>query len=190
MDNVQDMTDAELVQLTLEDANYLGYLIDRYEKPLDRYLFSISNASAEDRQDLLQEIFIAVYQNLASYKQSMKFSSWLYRIAHNKSISWWRKHKKESLDVSIDEHADFISSVFNENNVEDDINQQFEQDAINYAFSTIKDEYRELLVLKFIENKGYKEIADITSSTTGTVGTRIKRAKKQFIIKYNEYEQT
>lgn len=190
MKEPQDMTDAELVQMTLKDANYLGHIIDRYEKPLDRYLFSISNANPEDRQDLLQEIFISVYQNLASYNQSMKFSSWLYRIAHNRSISWWRKYKKESLDVSIDEHADFISSLFNENNVENDINQQFEQAAINYAFSSIKDEYRDLLVLKFIEDKGYKEIADITSSTTGTVGTRIKRAKKQFIIKYNEYEQS
>ncbi len=184
-----DTSDHELVIGALEDADNFGQIIDRYEKPLDRYIRSISGAKQDDREDLLQEIFLAVYQNLRSYKPSIKFSSWIYRIAHNKTVSWWRKHKKELSDISVEEHIDFVTTLFNENNIEQDIERSHLVAATKYSLENIKEQYRQILILGFWEEKSYKEIADIMRSSVGTVGTRMKRAKKQFISKFKEYEQ-
>lgn len=185
----EETSDHELVIGALEDADNFGHIIDRYEKPLDRYIKSISGARSDDRQDLLQDIFLSVYQNLRGYKPSMKFSSWLYRIAHNKTISWWRKHRRELTDISVEEHIDFVATLFNENNIERDIEQGHLIEATKYALENIKEQYRQIIILGFWEEKSYKEIADIMNSSVGTVGTRMKRAKKQFISKFNEYEQ-
>ena len=184
-----DTSDHELVIGALEDASNFGHIIDRYEKPLDRYIKSISGATPEDRQDLLQDIFISVYQNLRGYKPSMKFSSWIYRITHNKTVSWWRKHKKEFSDISVEKHIDFVATLFNENNIEQDVEQEHLVEAASYALKNCKDQYRQILILGFWEEKSYKEIADIMNSSVGTVGTRMKRAKKQFISKFKEYEE-
>jgi len=184
-----DTSDHELVIGALEDADNFGHIIDRYEKPLDRYIKSISGAKPDDRQDLLQEIFLSVYQNLRGYKPSMKFSSWVYRIAHNRTISWWRKHKRELTDISVEEHIDFVATLFNENNIEQDIEQDHLVAATKYALANVKEQYRQILILGFWEEKSYKEISVIMNSSVGTVGTRMKRAKKQFINKFKEYEQ-
>jgi len=185
-----DTSDQELVIGAFEDADNFGHIIDRYEKPLDRYIKSISGATPEDRQDLLQDIFLSVYENLKGYNPRMKFSSWIYRIAHNKTISWWRKHKKEFSNISVEEHIDFVATLFNENNIEQDLDREHLVDAATYALKHIKDQYRQILILGFWEEKSYKEIADIMNSSVGTVGTRMKRAKKQFIIKFNKYEES
>lgn len=185
-----DTSDHELVIGALESAENFGHIIDRYEKPLDRYIKSISGADSDDRLDLLQDIFLSVYQNLHGYKPSMKFSSWVYKIAHNKTVSWWRKNKKTFGDISVDEHLEFVATLFNENNIEQDIEQEHLGQAAQYALTNIKPQYRRLLILYFWEEKSYKEIADITGASVGTVGTRVKRAKKQFINQFKEYEQS
>lgn len=184
----QDLSDEELVVRSLIDPIFFGHIIDRYEPKLDRYIKRISAANAEDRQDILQDIFIAVYQNLNGYNKTMKFSSWLYRIAHNRTVSWWRKNKHSSRDVSIDNNMEFIESFFNENDIQVSLDQKYMNKAIEHAFTQMKDEYRDLLMLKFVEGLSYEDLADTFSCSVGTIGTRIARAKKQFINFYHEYE--
>ena len=88
-----DKTDEELVKLALQKQEHFVYLINRYQHKLLRYIKRISNFSVEETEDILQEVFIKVYRNLEGFDQSLKFSSWIYRIAHNQTISHFRKSR-------------------------------------------------------------------------------------------------
>lgn len=180
MSSENEISDVELVIGALENSEEFSKIIERYELKLERYIRGISGARNEDVQDILQDIFLSTYQNLRGYNPSMKFSSWIYRIAHNKTISWWRKNKRALDGVSIDEHEEFVSSLYNGNSVQEKIDMEHTQEAVEYALSQIKPQYRQLLLLAYWESKSYKEIAEITRSSTGTVGTRLKRARGQF----------
>src|SRR5690606_8168284 len=90
-DMEQRYSDEMLVALSLEDKERFGELIERYESKLGRYIARLGIRTAEDRQDVLQEIFLKVYKNLNGFDPKLSFSSWIYRIAHNEAISWYRK---------------------------------------------------------------------------------------------------
>ncbi|PIU78076.1 MAG: hypothetical protein COS72_03485, partial [Candidatus Moranbacteria bacterium CG06_land_8_20_14_3_00_43_56] len=92
-ENCGEKTDEELVALTLKNQDFFSCIVERYEAKLTRYIRRISAATQEDAEDLLQEIFVKVYRNLYGFDPSLKFSSWIYRIAHNQVISQWRKTK-------------------------------------------------------------------------------------------------
>lgn len=79
------------IQLKSGDLKALSQLIDRYQSPLLRYV-SYLGASDQD-QDIVQDTFIKMYQNIRSYDETKKFSSWIYRIAHNTAISELRTSK-------------------------------------------------------------------------------------------------
>jgi len=96
------LVDCELVRLSLENADFFAQIVQKYEKPLLRYLLRISNVSLEEAEDLLQEIFIKVYQNLWDFDESLKFSSWIYRIAHNETISAWRKKISRGKKINLE----------------------------------------------------------------------------------------
>ena len=85
------LTDAEVVAQSRTDRSSFALIVERYEDKLKRYIRRLGVSSFEDRQDILQEIFLKVYKNLNGYDSGLSFSSWIYRIAHNETISWYRK---------------------------------------------------------------------------------------------------
>ena len=80
------MPDEQLVQLSLNNQDYFYYLMKRYEIKLLRYIKRLTTVSPEEAKDIIQEIFIKVYRNLNGFNPKLKFSSWIYRIAHNEII--------------------------------------------------------------------------------------------------------
>ena len=69
-------------------------VIDRYQDKLLRYVATLCR-DRDRTQDVVQETFISAYQNINSFNTNRKFSSWIYRIAHNKAINEWRKNKNQ-----------------------------------------------------------------------------------------------
>ena len=173
-------TDKELVELTLENHDYFLHLINRYEKKLLNYIIRISGVMHEEAEDILQEVFIKIYQNLNDFDASLKFSSWAYRIAHNMTINHYRKKQARPQSVFLDPENDFLENIASELNLEQEVDLEFLRENINKILNDLRQEYREILVLKFLEQKSYKEISDILKKPIGTVGTLVNRAKKQF----------
>jgi len=177
MEDFQEKTDEELVAMSLEDKEVFLILARRYESSLSRYIKRISSFRGDFLEDLLQEIFIKVYINLNAFDVSLKFSSWIYRIAHNEMISYIRKNKKHEEAVFVpDEDLELIASEFH---IE---KKQFKDDlmeSLKTSINELKPKYKDVLVLKFIEDKSYEEISDILEMPMNTVGTQINRAKKQ-----------
>ena len=145
-----------------------------------RYIRRISAATLEDAEDLLQEIFVKVYRNLNDFDQSLKFSSWIYRIAHNQVVSHWRKMKVRPQVLKFEADEDFLKFIATDEDLARDIERKFSGEEVRKMMENLDDKYREVLVLKFLEGKDYKEISDILEKPLGTVATLINRAKKQF----------
>ncbi len=178
-------TDQELVELALQNPDDYYYLIKKYEKKIGQYINRLSCLTPEDSEDLLQEIFLAAYKNLNSYNPKLKFSSWLYRIAHNKTISFWRKNQKNA-PISLDLNQDFLAFLADEKkDAVQKLIQKNNQEEIKKAVQELKEKYREVIILKFFEEKSYQEIADILRKPSGTIATLLNRAKKQLRKKLN-----
>lgn len=173
-----EKSDNELVALTLRDKGYFKCLLDRYEAKLKRYILRISNVNLEEAEDILQDVFLKVYKNLNGFNQDLKFSSWIYRITHNEVISRHRKAQARPRLTDISE--EIINNIRSEFDLEQEIHNNHLAGQISLALDDLKPEYREILILKFFEEKSYEEISDILKKSTGTVATLIRSAKKEF----------
>lgn len=174
-------SDEELVEKTLEDKVFFGELVERYQTKLARYTARLGVHDLEDQLDVLQEIFLKVYKNLNAFDGAMKFSSWIYRIAHNEAISWYRKKNvrpEGHLIADSEELISFLSTKSDSADVEFDRSVNIKE--VNQTLMKIDKKYREVLILRFFEHKEYEEISDILKIPVGSVGTLLHRGKKQF----------
>jgi RNA polymerase sigma-70 factor, ECF subfamily len=180
------LSDSDIVQATLADREQFGVLIERYEAKLRRYIMRLGVRLSDDQDDVLQETFIKAYRNLNSFDTSLSFSSWIYRIAHNEAMTWFRRRsvRPEGNMVSDGEEAlEFIASTSDSPEVLFDKSLNATQ--ITDALGKLDARYREVLILRFFEHKEYDEISDILQIPIGSVGTLIHRGKKQLFTVLN-----
>ncbi len=178
--NTDNPTDEKIVTMTLGEHSYFGFIVERYESKLKRYINRLGVRNPEDQLDVLQDIFIKTFKNLNSFDTSLSFSSWIYRIAHNEAISWYRKNNvrpEGHLVVNGDELLSFLANVDDTPDITFDRNINAE--TLNQALNKIDDKYCEVLILRYFEHKEYEEISDILKIPIGSVGTLLHRGKKQ-----------
>lgn len=187
-DNLEHKKDEELVPFILQNQDYFLYIVRRYEEKFSRYIARISGLGKEDVEDLLQEVFIKVYQNLNDFDANLKFSSWIYRIAHNETISNYRKLKSKPASVSYSDDPVLANQLASKINFVKEIEKEYDAVVIRQVLAKMDKKYKEVLILKFLEEKDYNEISDILQKPIGTVGAMINRGKKQFkeIAKRNQ----
>jgi RNA polymerase sigma-70 factor (ECF subfamily) len=178
--NVAEKSDEELVNLALKNRDDFLYLVDRYKNRLTAYIRRLTKASPEDAEDILQEIFIKVYLNLNEFDRDLKFSSWIYRITHNQVISRHRrlKARPEGYAVDIDDAA--ARRLASDIDIAAATDLTILKENILKVLSYLVPKYREVLVLRFLEEKSYEEIADIIKKPAGTVASTISKAKVEF----------
>lgn len=167
----KDITDENLIKSIVDgDHDLYEIVIERYEGKIFRYVRSI--IKDEDKTaDVVQETFIKAYTNLNSFKSGLKFSSWLYRIAHNETIDEIRKFGKQSY---LSEDFDIESGE----DIEEELIVKETGTRVNKCISDLPVMYSEPIVLYYLEEKSYDEISDILRIPIGTVAIRISRAKK------------
>ena len=178
--DIVEKTDEELVEMAKASPDSYFFLVERYSEKILRYIGRITNYPKETVQDLGQEIFLKAYENINDFDSELKFSSWLYRIAHNHTISFWRKNKKTQGTISWDENENLKNIIESDDDLVGDLDNKLVGDKIKKTLDLLKPVYKEVLVLKYIEGKDYQEISDIIKKPMGTVGTLILRAKKEF----------
>jgi len=94
---ISEQPDEEIAkQVQLKNIELFGVLISRYEEKIKRYGRKFLSEK-EDIEDIVQKIFIKAYRNIQSFDSKRKFSSWLYRIAHNEFVNELKKKKRDSL---------------------------------------------------------------------------------------------
>ena len=172
-------TDQDLVTQTLADKNAFAAIVRRYEAPLLRYITRLGCRDTNAAQDLLQEIFIKTYIHLNDYDHSLQFSSWIYRIAHNEIISSFRKEKNIPSVLEREGDLFLFEKVVDDLELSNEDGQKHSASEIQAAVDRLDPKSREIIVLKFFEEKRYEEISDILQIHEGTVATLINRAKKK-----------
>ena len=180
-------SDEELVQRTLDDKGFFGELVDRYQAKLTRYVARLGVRDPDDQMDVLQEIFLKTYRNLNGFDSSLKFSSWIYRIAHNEAISWYRKKNVRPEGHLVGDSEEMISFLSTKEDLADvGFDRQLNAREVERALNDIDDKYKEAIILRFFEHKEYDEISDILKIPVGSVGTLLHRGKKQLASALNE----
>ncbi len=153
---------------------------EKFIKTIDdhkKIIYKIVNSycqNKEDRKDLEQEIIIQLWNSFDNYNNDYKYSTWMYRIALNVAISFYRKEKKWSIK------NDFYSeeSIFKN---EEETSE--EQTGLDYHLKLLQEfihnlnELNKALILLYLEEKSYDEIAEILGITKTNVATKISRIK-------------
>jgi RNA polymerase sigma-70 factor (ECF subfamily) len=183
IESCNNKTDVELVGLSLKDPNHFLCLSKRYEEKLLRYIIRISKFSREDAEDVLQEVFIKTYYNLNGFDSELQFSSWIYRIAHNETVSAIRKKVVRPVIYLEESDLEKFGDVFD---MAKELDNSFDRKIIDTALSRLDEKYREVLVLRYLDEKDYVEIADILKKPVSTVGNLILRGKKLFKEEYEK----
>lgn len=169
-------TDEELAaRVQKGDKEVFGALMERYEEKLLRYGRKFLSTH-DDIVDIVQDVFVSTYQNIQSFDTSQRFSPWIYRIAHNAFVNALKKNSYNPLLL-----VDFdtlVSHTAYEDPAPGEREQREMRRMIDKGLNKLSPKYREVLILHYLEDMQYKEIADILQIPSGTVGIRIKRAKE------------
>ncbi len=169
--NYKKLTDEELVGEVVKNKEVFGEIIDRYQEKVLRYIFYLVG-NKKDAEDIAQEVFIKVYINLLSFDKRLKFSSWLFRIAHNEAINFLKKKK---INLNFDEK---IYKVDSEKDIEEEFSKKEIEKKVKNCIKELPVIYREIIDLYYFENLSYEEISDVLKIPSGTVAIRLSRAKK------------
>jgi RNA polymerase sigma-70 factor (ECF subfamily) len=145
-------------------------LVERYAPRLLRYG---RRFTLDDAEDQVQEAFIKAYVNINSYDRRQRFSPWIYRIAHNEFIDAIRRRRREPVPF-FDPDTLFPHPV-SAQSADDGIHGQQLRQMLDACLDQLDVRYREPLVLRYLQDLSYQEVADVLKIPTGTVGVRLKR---------------
>lgn len=174
------MTDSELINIILKgEESHFRFLIDRYKNQVLRTCFGFTQSQA-DAEDIAQEVFIEVYESLSSFRHESKFSTWIYRIAINKSLNFLRKEKRRKIFRSIEEMLTGKPYNYIDNSRQPDDFSDPDTDLKNLkkALCQIPTNQKTALTLYTYQDLTYKQIADIMGISLSSVESLIFRAKK------------
>ena len=179
MENLKNMTDDVLVKLYLEGNNIaFDTLLERYQDKLYRYIFFLVR-SREVTEDIFQETFVKAIVNLQQgrYQSDGKFAAWITRIAHNLVIDLFRQERNENLISNDESEIDLLNSAkFSEGTIETQmVNKQVLKDVVRLV-DELPEAQREVVRMRFFENKSFKEIAESEGISINTALGRVRYA--------------
>ena len=179
-----EITDEALaLRVQKGDSEAFGLLVERYEAKLLRYGRKFLPRQ-EDIEDIVQDVFVSAYQNIKSFDTARRFSPWVYQIAHNAFVNALRKHSRNPLTMV--DFDTFISHHVAEESPDMEREHGEMKMLIEQGLEQLAPKSREILVLYYLEEFPYQEIADILQVPLGTVGVRLKRAKEQMRKAYEK----
>lgn len=188
MPELRDDEDAErrfIERLQARDERAFNELVQTYEQRVFRMVFRMLGRRAE-AEDMAQEVFVQVFKAIGQFRGDSKLSTWLYRIAvnlcKNRSKYLSRRHERaqDELEPIIERSplSSTKSATVGDVARPDHMVEGYELELIvQRCLGEIEPEFREVLVLRDLEDLSYEEIAEITGLPDGTVKSRIHRAR-------------
>lgn len=179
------LTDAELVALALTGSQEaFRELVTRFERPVYSLVARMVHDSAT-AEDLAQEIFVKAFRRLDTYDPARKLSSWLFKIAHNTTIDFLRRGAPDTVPLEAtaeDDDRGGLAAVLSDAGTEDPgaaAERRQMARALERAIASLRPEYREPVLLRYVEGLSYQEICELTGQPLGTVKTNLHRARKE-----------
>ena len=174
------LADYELVQSAVagREASF-EELVRRYQRPIAAYVYRMVG-DYDSALDLTQEVFIKVYNSLSRYRSEFKFSTWIYKIAHNAAIDHLRRHavREQTLSGSVEGERREVAIESRRLTPEQESERKERRTEIESVVQLLQSSYRELIVLRHSHDLSYDEIAEVTGLPLGTVKNRLFRARE------------
>ena len=178
--DVSVLADYELVSTAIAGRE-AGFeeLVRRYQRPIAAYIYRMVG-DYDAALDLTQEVFIKVYNSLSRYRSEFKFSTWIYKIAHNAAIDFLRRHAVRGQALAGGVDADRREAVVETRRLtpEQESERKERRSEIETVVQLLPSPYRELIVLRHSQDLSYDEIAEVTGLPLGTVKNRLFRARE------------
>lgn len=162
-------TDLELLrQVAAGDEAAFAELYDLYAPPVYNYLLRLTNEPAV-AEEILQEVFLVMWQSAHRFRAEAKVKTWLLRIAHHQAVTWLRRARAvpwspDELDFGDDAH------------VEEHLAQRWQIDQVRAALMQLSPTHRAVIELTFVQGLSYAEIAEVMNCPLGTVKSRMSYA--------------
>lgn len=173
----QDASDNKLVERAKTNPDFFEPIVNRYWRRLFLFVKRTSFFSDEDTEDILQETFLKIYKSLNNFDPALSFSTWAYHICRNTIIDTIRRKQARPKTVYIDE-TDAINLFRDATDTVRHIESKERYEKITSIIQSLPEKYREVLVLRFLEEKNYEEIMDIVEKPKGTVASLVNRGRK------------
>jgi RNA polymerase sigma-70 factor (ECF subfamily) len=168
-----EQPDSELLrQIQSGDAAAFDEIMRRYKRPIVNFVFRMLR-NAQDADEIAQDVFVRVYQNLDAYRPGTKFSTWLFAMARNAAIDrlrWRARHPSESLDSA--------PEITASSGTAEDVGAREIGEQIAGAVARLPEDQRTTLVLAEYHGMSYAEIAAVTRCSVKSVESRLYRAKQ------------
>jgi RNA polymerase sigma-70 factor (ECF subfamily) len=179
----KSLTDEQLIfEFQQEDVEAFNEIVFRYKDRLVNFLYRYTG-SKDDSEDLAQDTFLKLYRSKHLYREIAKFSTWFYTIAINLAKTNLRKKVRYNAisisDIDPDEEKDFELPASGQISPEDSANASIENVYIQNAINSLNEKFREVIILRDIQDLDYEEISKITDLPLGTVKSRINRGRER-----------
>lgn len=164
------------------DVSAFEMLIEAYQKKVFNLAYRIIG-NYDDANDIAQEAFIRIFRSISGFRGQSSFSTWIYRITTNVCLDEIRKRKNKSVqylddDIQTDD-GEMQRQIISDDPLPEEIAERKElRAAINDSLGELKEEYRIIITLRDIQGMSYEEIAKVLDCPTGTVKSRINRARQ------------
>jgi RNA polymerase sigma-70 factor (ECF subfamily) len=170
--------DAPLIERSLRgDSTAFGGLVRKYQDRLFNTVVHVAG-SREEAEDVVQEAFVQAFLKLSSFHGESAFYTWLYRIAFNVSVSR-RRRKRNEVSLNAGREDTVIDPADDVEAPGEHILREERAHLVHAALGTLSDEHRTILVLREMEGFEYEQISEILDLPTGTVRSRLHRARLQ-----------
>ncbi|HQQ96326.1 MAG TPA: sigma-70 family RNA polymerase sigma factor [Cyclobacteriaceae bacterium] len=160
------------MEITTSQKEFTGYI--RENRGIIFKICRSYCADQDDREDLAQEIVYNLWKSFGTYDTALRFSTWMYRVALNVAISFYRRERKHK------DHDEFSERLIV---YEDDWEKESNLKLLQGFIQELK-EIDKAIILLYLEDKGHREIAEITGFTETNVSTRISRIKETLRVKF------
>lgn len=185
------LTDEELISEFQANNTVEAYelLVRRYKDPLINFVYRYVG-DKDVSSDIVQDTMIRFYLNKDSYKSFAKFSTWIYTIATNLAKNELKRRKRKNLTSLFNEEGEPVDLPDKDHLPDKLADSKIKNTIIQEALLKVKPVYREVVILRDVQDMTYEEIAEITKLSIGTVKSRINRGRAQLqkLLKkiYNE----
>ena len=169
------LTNMEIVDVVRRcksgDEGAWNVIVDRYSNIIFNLAFNFFG-NREDAEDVTQDIFLKIYNNMGKFREERNFNSWLLTLSKNYCIDHWRRHKKGVKRVDLDDGL-----------IKDDVTPEERviknQDVVSLRkkIAVLEPDLRMLLIMRDIQEFSYQEISDSLKLPLGTIKSRINRAR-------------
>lgn len=169
--SVTELSDSKLIDWIIQwNPDYYEILVERYSGKIFKYIYHYFNFSKSLANDMVQDVFVKVWNNLDKFDEKKNFQTWIYNIARNNCIDYLRKEKYNQnlweIEVEWDDHFD------------QELQKDYKSKLVKRIVKGLVGEQKEVVLLYYFEWKTYDEISEIIERPRNTVGTLLSRAKK------------